>query len=165
MGHKYGAEIAGAAVGGAVFLAGVGIAKLITAPFRGSHGAVRGELADSRARMAQPVVIVHHEQREVFIHQSTRGRQQPAVIDMGTVEEYDEFDIGNMIDADRRWKADAPRRQADATLNAVFAQAREQQIQAEGGYPWQRQAAWDAEKARKQQLRKEKGLIGSLFSK
>jgi hypothetical protein len=156
MSHKLGAEIAGGVIGGAVFLAGVGLAKLVTSPFRCAHD----ELEASKARMAQPVVFFRHVRHEVVIQRANIN-----VIDMGTVEEYDPYDIGNLVDADLKWKADAPRREAEAALNQVFTQAREKQTQAEGGYPWQRQAAWDAEKARKQALRKEKGWLGALLSK
>jgi hypothetical protein len=150
MGERLGAEIAGGVVGGAVFFAGWGLAKLLTAPFRHSHKAMKNELHASQERVSQTRTVT----KTCFFFQATQNTQ-----------EYDQYDISNLIEADQKWKADAPRRQADAELNMVFAHAREQQIQAEGGYPWQRQAAWDAEKARKQAIRKEKGWIVALFAK
>jgi hypothetical protein len=159
MGHRLGAEIAGAALGGVVFMAGWGIAKLITAPFRGTHRGICNQLQDSNSRMTEHTVI--REQRAFFI----QGRVDNNVIDMGEVEEFDQYDVNNLVEGDRRWQAGASRRAATASVNAAFAQAYEKQIQDDGGYPWQKQARVDAEKERRAQLRKDHGLIGSLFAK
>jgi hypothetical protein len=84
----------GAAAGAAVFYGIRGLAKLVTAPFRSSHH----ELNNSHARLSQHTVVTHHrEVREVYI------RKEPTTIDMGEVEQYDPYDINNLVQAQKQF--------------------------------------------------------------
>jgi hypothetical protein len=148
--------LVGAAAGAAVFYGIRGLAKLVTAPFRSSHH----ELNNSHARLSQHTVVTHHrEVREVYI------RKEPTTIDMGEVEQYDPYDINNLVQAQKQFNNNQARIQERQNINNFYHQLHEKQVAAEGGYPWQQQARAEAKTARKAQVRKEKGIIASWFTK
>lgn len=157
---KHKAEITGAALGGVAFMAGVGIAKIITAPFRACSP--KNELEASHVRVAHHV---HIQQEYQEVHIRTQPRIEPTTIDMGTVEEYDPYEVNNLVTAQRQWDQNQEQIRKQQNFNNFCRQNQERQWEQQGGSPAQFLQEAMAKAERKEKARKEKGIIASWFTK
>jgi hypothetical protein len=153
--------VVGAAAGAAVFYGIRGLAKLIAAPFtRTKH-----ELDHSHARLSHQTVIVHNrEVREVYIRNEPTT-QHNTTIDMGEIEQYDPYDINNLVSAQNQWDQNQERIRQEQNFNTFCTNNLHRQWEREGGSPAQKFQQAINKANRKAQVRKEKGIISSWFTK